>query len=457
MEGISDKASMPAFEACIATDPESCTTVSTATRTSSTIGQSMSGALHRKVAKRTYPWLLALAEAEPVASAMPIDEDGDIQVPIAKKITDEAARICSAKITSPDAEEATLPQPDASAAAGAPSSESTFENEVELTIRVVKPTPIIHGSGDKCRKKELAALVAMAPTQTTNTNWHTSNGESAWYPSISAYSLTGEEDEKARKNAVETDNGKKFGGITELVSDRRSAVDPSSNHTNERTGKWTAKEDSKLKSAVEMHGDENWEAANRCKGKNWVIVSALVPGRTRKQCRDRWKYLVETSINRAAGRTGKWTMYEDDKLKDLVQTHGSKNNWDAIAALVSGRSRSQCMHRWQSGLRTSIDRMTNRTGKWTKVEDAMLVCAVEKHDDKNWEAIASMVLFRSKVQCWNRWNNPGFHNSSYKAIERTGKLTVDEDKKLKDAVQMHNGNHGDAVASLVPGRQTMLE
>jgi hypothetical protein len=48
-------------------------------------------------------------------------------------------------------------------------------------------------------------------------------------------------------------------------------------------------------------------------------------------------------------RTGKWVEDEDSKLKDAVQTHGGKN-WVAIAALVPGRSKQQCRSRWHRAL-----------------------------------------------------------------------------------------------------------
>jgi hypothetical protein len=44
-------------------------------------------------------------------------------------------------------------------------------------------------------------------------------------------------------------------------------LDPNIDSANERTGKWTADEDSKLKDAVQTHG-----------GKNWSLIAALVPG-----------------------------------------------------------------------------------------------------------------------------------------------------------------------------------
>jgi hypothetical protein len=113
MEVLLDEASMPADEPSVPTEPESSNDTSTATIT--TAGRSMSGTLRRKVAKRTFPWLPAAAE--PLASPTPIDGDGDIPVPVAKKprleeppleTTEEAA-----KIASPGAEETALLHADA--------------------------------------------------------------------------------------------------------------------------------------------------------------------------------------------------------------------------------------------------------------------------------------------------------------------------------------------------------
>jgi hypothetical protein len=44
-------------------------------------------------------------------------------------------------------------------------------------------------------------------------------------------------------------------------------------------------------------------------------------------------------------RKGIWTSEEEGTLKAAVQTHSGKN-WDAITALVPGRTKSQCRHRW---------------------------------------------------------------------------------------------------------------
>jgi hypothetical protein len=54
---------------------------------------------------------------------------------------------------------------------------------------------------------------------------------------------------------------------------------------------------------------------------------------------------MNPNIDRAAGRMSKWTEDEDTKLKDVVQTHGRKN-WVAISAKIPGRTKKQCLNRW---------------------------------------------------------------------------------------------------------------
>jgi hypothetical protein len=68
-----------------------------------------------------------------------------------------------------------------------------------------------------------------------------------------------------------------------------------------------------LKNAVSMHG-----------GKDWAAIAAMVPGRTKSQCYQRWHYALDPSIDQANSRTGKWTADEDTKLQGAVQTHGAR-------------------------------------------------------------------------------------------------------------------------------------
>jgi hypothetical protein len=116
------------------------------------------------------------------------------------------------------------------------------------------------------------------------------------------------------------------------------ALDPRIALTAGSTGRWGEDEDIKLKAAVQRHG-----------GKGWAAVAVMVPGRTKMQCRNRWDCVLNPSIALTAGRMGIWTADEDLRLKNSVQGHGGRN-WVLIATLVPGRTKVQCYNRWRNVL-----------------------------------------------------------------------------------------------------------
>jgi myb proto-oncogene protein len=168
---------------------------------------------------------------------------------------------------------------------------------------------------------------------------------------------------------------------------------PSIGRANAREGEWSEDEDSKLMDAVQTQG-----------GNYWGAIAALVPGRTKRQCKNRWSDVLDPFIDRANGRKGRWTSDEDSKLKDAVQTHGGKE-WAAISALVPGRTKRQCNSRWCDVSHPSIALTAGRTGEWSEDEDIKLQDAVQTQGDKDWAAISSLVPGRTKMQCSGRWND----------------------------------------------------
>jgi hypothetical protein len=199
----------------------------------------------------------------------------------------------------------------------------------------------------------------------------------------------------------------------------RAALDPNIVRVTGRKGRWTADEDTKLKDAVQLHG-----------GKKWVAIAALVPGRKQKQCLNRWKNVLDPSTALDAGHTGKWAEDEDKKLKDAVQLHGGKD-WAAIAALVPDRTRPQCVNRWHNALNPSIAVDAGRTGTWAEDEVTKLKDAVQTHGDKNWGAIAALVLGRTKSQCCKKWR----HMESNRSTVR--EKVADTLKKVPAALGQH--------------------
>jgi myb proto-oncogene protein len=162
-------------------------------------------------------------------------------------------------------------------------------------------------------------------------------------------------------------------------------LDPSIGRANGRTGKWAEDEDINLMDAVQRHD-----------GKDWGAIPALVPGRTRNQCSSIWHDVLDPSIGGANGRTGKWTAVEDNKLKDALETHGDKD-WVAISALVPGRTRNQCCMRWHTIFNPSTVLMAGRTGKWEEDEVTKLKDAVLTHGNKNWKEVAALVPWSNET------------------------------------------------------------
>jgi hypothetical protein len=351
-------------------------------------------AVRRKAAKRTLPWNLEAEELELVppshAEATPATKRPRLEEPFSAT-TDVAATNISSHDTA-----VSLPAPDADHADSDPvkgtlaTAQWRPEEDAKLNSALTNACKKKFG---KEYKTDWAAIAALVPGRTND------QCKNRW----------------------------------------QDALDSRIDWANGRTGKWTALEDSKLKDAVQTHG-----------AKNWKEIAVLVPGRTKSQCFHRWWDVLDPSIDRSNGRAGKWTSDDDSILKESVKLHNGKD-WVGIAALVPGRTSSQCFHRWKLILDPTIDWANGIMGKWSEDEDIKLKDAVQTYGGKNWGAIAAFVSGRTNSQCKNRWHNV-LHPTIDRANERMGKWSEDEDRKLKDAVQMHGGKNWGAIAALVPGR-----
>jgi hypothetical protein len=116
---------------------------------------------------------------------------------------------------------------------------------------------------------------------------------------------------------------------------------------------FTTTEDELLAVAIERLGPKDWDS-----------ISQQVPGRSTRQCRDRWLNYLSPDVNRMP-----WTTDEDALLFDLLQTHGPK--WGCLVTFFHNRTQNNIKNRWNTvtrkarilGLDPSIKQSFIETGQ----------------------------------------------------------------------------------------------
>jgi myb proto-oncogene protein len=108
-----------------------------------------------------------------------------------------------------------------------------------------------------------------------------------------------------------------------------------------RRGRFSKEEDQRLRILVEHYGSDAWAS-----------VSAGLPGRTRRQCRERWSlYLSDAAVS------APWTPEEDAILLQQIEIVGPR--WGRLAQALQNRTDLAVKRRWQEifrGRRTMLQR-----------------------------------------------------------------------------------------------------
>ena len=102
--------------------------------------------------------------------------------------------------------------------------------------------------------------------------------------------------------------------------------------------------------------------------------------------------------NKKLPQRNKFTPEEDQILRELVQKHGF-NDWSVISASMPNRSARQCRERYKNYLAPEL---TN--GHWSEEEDNLLLLKYQEFGPK-WAQISKFFPSRSEVNIKNRYSH----------------------------------------------------
>jgi hypothetical protein len=189
--------------------------------------------------------------------------------------------------------------------------------------------------------------------------------------------------------------------ITEYMLEEAGDLCPAECHfpapKKQRTRKlFSFGEDQTLRTLVEKYGE------------NWEKIAEHMPGKTPQQLYERWKTKYHSPVPKTRPvERNFFSFKEDQTLRTLVEKYGE--NWDEIVQHMPGRTKRQLRERWGNYLSPNI----SNTGKFTREEDEMIIQKRQKIGSC-WTKISRFFSGRSVASLKNRWYYLRRHSENYR-------------------------------------------
>jgi hypothetical protein len=153
---------------------------------------------------------------------------------------------------------------------------------------------------------------------------------------------------------------------------------------------FTPDEDDRLRELVGKYGENSWRG-----------ISAKMPRRNRRQCRERWfNYLSPIVCN------GSWTECEENLLRRKVHEAGHK--WRVIQAFFPGRTDINIKNQWKHMERVRMNNHTRCSPGTEKAEesfDQLIRSWLQEETERETETETSSSSVREEEESWMIWGD----------------------------------------------------